>query len=106
MSYSLSFSYSFYWPDPETPFEEIEPSDKPTSVFQAIKSLHRDIRVEIARELFGSRRHAEYYADSEEFALDVMDMIRETDSCDNLFSTPVTVYIDQAGFYTVTVYGE
>ena len=106
MSYSLSFSYSFYWPDPDIPFEKIKPSNEPTSIIQAIKSLHRDIRIEIAREFFGSRRHAEYYADSEEFALDVMDLIRVTDTCDNLFSNPVTVYIDQAGFYSVTVYGD
>lgn len=104
MAYSLSFSDSFYYPD--TPLEEIKPSDEPTTVLQAVMSLDRETRIEIAREVLGSAGAAEWYAEQEEFIYDVMDLIRETDTCDNLFSTPVTVYLDKAGLYSVTVYGD
>lgn len=101
MAYSLSFSESFFCP--EVPFEEIEPSDEPTTVLQAIMSLDRKTRIEIARDIFGHMGLQGLYADSEEFIWDVMDKVRETDTCDDL-SSPVTVYIDPDGWYSVTVY--
>lgn len=101
MSYSLSFSESFFVPD--IPFDEIEPSDEPTTVLQAVMGLDRESRILIARDVLGSAGAAEWYADQDEFIWDVMDKIRETDTCDDL-SSPITVYIDSDGFYSVTVY--
>lgn len=101
MAYSLSFSESFFCP--EVPFEEIEPSDEPTTVLQAIISLDRETRIEIARECLAFTGHYSAYVDTEEFIWDVMDKIRETDTCDDL-SSPVTVYIDPDCWYSVTAY--
>jgi len=98
MSYGLSFSDSFFWPDLDT----VEPSDEPTTVFQAVISLPRSERLEIAQNVLGVES-PEFYVDSEEFDFDVMERIRETDTCDDLCS-PITVYIDAEGYYSVTVY--
>lgn len=101
MAYSLSFSDSFFFPD--CPIEDIEISDEPTTVLQAVMSIDRETRALIARDLLGSAGAAEWYADQEGFIYEVMDKIRETDTCDDL-SSPITVYIDPDGDYSVTVY--
>jgi hypothetical protein len=102
MAYGLSFSEAFFVGEGD--IYEIEPSDRPTNVFQAIISLPRSERVEIAREVLGSA-YPERVCDSEYFAFDVLEKIRENNTCDDL-SSPVTVYIDRGGWYSVTVYDD
>ena len=100
MSYSLSFSESFF-ADETFPYDT-EPSDRPTTVYQAIISLPKAEKVAIARDVMKSP-HPVLYVQSESFACDVLDKIRETDTCAALDS-PVEVYIDPEGWYSVLVY--
>jgi hypothetical protein len=100
MSYGLSFSESFFT-DETFPYETAR-SDRPTTVYQAIISLPKADQVAIAREVLKSP-HPVLYVQSESFALDVLDKIRETDTCADL-SSPVEVYIDQDGWFSVLVY--
>jgi hypothetical protein len=99
MSYSLSFSESFFT-DETFPYDT-EPSERPTTVYQAIISLPRREQVVIAREVLGSK-HPVLHVMSESFACDVLEKVRETDSCADL-SSPVEVYIDPEGWYSVLV---
>ena len=100
MSYSLSFSEPFF-ADETSPYD-MEPSHRPTTVYQAIISLPKAEQVAIAREVMKSP-HPVPYVQSESFATDVLDKIRETDTCASLGS-PVEVYIDPEGWYSVLVY--
>jgi len=99
---SLSFTEEFFFGSGEHDYYSIPESDEPASVIQAIVSLPREIQIEIARDLFGSES-PEFYADSECFPFDVLEMVRETDLCDGCVS-PITVYIDPEQRYSVTVY--
>lgn len=97
MSYELSFTESFF-----TGEEETEVTDRPTSILEAIENLSFDEKEEIARVVLKSvqpTRHAE----SECFAHDVLEVVRATNTCFDLRS-PVTVYIDPEGYYTIDVY--
>ena len=100
MSYSLSFSPEFFT-DETFPYDT-EPSNRPTTVYQAILSLPKRDQVAIAREVLKSP-HPVLHVMSESFAADVLDRVRETDSCADL-SSPVEVYIDAEGWYSVLVY--
>jgi hypothetical protein len=100
MSYSLSFSEEFFT-DESFPYDTT-PSDRPTTVYQAIVSLPKAEQLAIAREVMKSP-HPVLYVQSESFAADVLDRVRETDSCADLTS-PVEVYIDSEGWYSVLVY--
>jgi len=100
MSYSLSFSESFF-ADETFPYDT-EPSNRPTTVYQAIISLPKAEQLAIAREVMKSP-HPVLYVMSESFASDVLDRIRETDTCADL-SSPVEVYIDPEGWYSVQIY--
>lgn len=100
MSYSLSFSESFFT-DETFPYDT-KASNRPTTVYQAIISLPKRDQVAIAREVLKSP-HPVLYVMSESFACDVLDKVRETDACSAL-SSPVEVYIDQEGWYSVLVY--
>jgi hypothetical protein len=100
MSYSLSFSDAFFT-DESFPYET-QPSERPTTVYQAIISLPKRDQLAIAREVLGSQ-HAVLHVMGESFACDVLDKIRETDTCANLDS-PVEVYIDREGWYSLPVY--
>ena len=100
MSYSLSFSESFF-ADETFPYET-ERSDRPTTVYQAIISLPKADQLAIAREVMKSP-HPVLFVQSESFACDVLDRVRETDACADLGS-PVEVYIDPEGWYSVLVY--
>jgi hypothetical protein len=96
MSYALCFAEDFFWGDGSTPLEEIKPSARPTSVFQALVSMTDAAWEELAREVFHCE--AEY--------LDVptvIDHILSVNTCRNLDS-PVEVSIDSDGWYTVHVY--
>lgn len=100
--YGLSFSEEFFSGDGSVDIYEMEPSEYPTNVYQAIISLPHEEQVGIARDILNSI-NPEFYVDSEGFAFDVLDKVRETDLCDDL-SSPVTVYVDPEQRYSVTVY--
>jgi hypothetical protein len=100
MSYGLFFSEGFF-ADETFPYET-ERSDRPTTVYQAIISLPLRDKLAIAREVLGSA-HPVMCVQSESFACDVLDKIRETDTCSDL-SSPVEVYIDPERWYSVLVY--
>jgi hypothetical protein len=100
MSYSLSFSEEFFT-DETFPYETGR-SKRPTTVYQAIISLPKSEQVSIAREVMKSP-HPVLYVQSESFACDVLEKVRETDACADL-SSPVEVYIDPEGWYSVLVY--
>lgn len=102
MPYSLSFSESFFSGDGECDLYSIQPSKRPTSVLQAIISLPRQGKIEIAKEILNSSS-PEFSADHESFPFDVLEKIRETNTCSNL-DTPVSVWIDEDGYYDVLVY--
>ncbi len=94
MSYALSFAPEFYWG--KVPVEKIKPSDRPTSVYQAILSLTDEQWASLARQLFGIEPNN----------LDVemvMQRVAETNTCRNLDS-PVEVWIDHDGFFSVVVH--
>lgn len=102
MAYSLSFSEEFFSGDGEYDYYEMPASERPTNVLQAIISQPREWMLDVAVDVLGcERRNAEFYVDSESFAADVLDRVREYDTCDDL-SSPITVYLDE--FYSVTVY--
>lgn len=93
MAYSLSFSEAFYVDDD---FDDITPSERPTSVYQAILSIQEEEWKQIAHDVFG--------ADPEHLdPIAVLDKIRETDTCSNLDS-PVEVWIDEEGWHRLEVY--
>lgn len=104
MGFDLSFSEEFFSGNGEVDVYSIAPSERPTSVLQAIISLPRETQIGIARDVFNSP-NPESYVDTEAFPFDVLDKVRETDYCDGLES-PIEVYIDEDGDYTVTVYDE
>lgn len=99
-----SLGGTFFVGDGEPSMDEMEPSEFPTSVWQAIISLSREMQIEVAREVFGSK-NPERYVNSESFFADVLAKIEETDLCDG-FESPITVYIDPDQWYSVTVYEE
>jgi hypothetical protein len=100
MSYSLSFAEGFFT-DETFPYDT-RPSARPTTVYQAIISLPKAEQLAIAREVLNSP-HPVLYVLSESFACDVLDKIRQTDTCADLTS-PVEVYIDPEGWHSVVVY--
>ncbi|NOY41043.1 MAG: hypothetical protein GXP26_04285 [Planctomycetes bacterium] len=95
MSYALSFTEQFYYPEDA---EQVQTSERPTSVYQAVLSLRQEKLTEIAREVF--------YVDPQHLDVGmVMEKIRQTDTCTTL-SPPVAVWIDEEGDFQVQVYGE
>ena len=100
MSYSLSFSQEFFTGSEQ--LEDIQPSARPENCLQAIISLPKREQVAIARDVLGSQ-HPVLYVTTESFPYDVLDKIRETDTCGDLCS-PVEVYIDPEGYHSILVY--
>lgn len=94
MSYSLSFAPEFFWGDESIP--EPTRSNRPTSVHQAIIGLPANQWAALARDLFGIEP-SELEPDM------VMQRILETNTCRNLDS-PVEVFVDREGFYSILVY--
>jgi len=90
MSYSLSFSPEFY--DSEDDYS----ADRPFTVRQALEAMPDDRWAELAREVFGCEPE---FLDTDT----VMQKIAETDTCGTL-SSPVDVWIDPEGYFTVDVY--
>lgn len=95
MAFSLSFSPEFFIGPHD--FEAVEFDEKrPTSVWQAIMAMSEDQYAEMAREVFGCEPE---FVDADA----VLTKIQETNTCRDLRS-PVEVYIDPEGYFTVEVY--
>ncbi len=93
MTHALTFSSDFLChDDPET----IGPSERPISLYQAIVSIEQKTWRDLARHVFG-------VAPDRLTADAVFRAAVETDACDNLVS-PVEVWLDPDGFYTVFVH--
>ena len=93
MSFSHSFSEDFYGSE-----DEAVKTRNPTTVWDAIASLSHSFRVDLA----------EHYFDKPEPDLtdqEIFDAIRSTDTVTDL-SSPIEVWIDEEGEYTITVSGE
>ena len=96
MAYSLSFAQCFFLGDGSMAPEELPISTRPTSVYQALRSLSAEQWQELAREVFGvSPEHLDIET--------VLARIMATNTCANLDS-PVEVFIDAEGWYRVLVY--
>ena len=98
ISYALSFAPEFFWGDGSVPPDELPRSDRPTSVYQALVSLPEETWATIARDVFNCPPKN----------LDVptaLVKVEETNTCRNLDS-PVEMFIDADGFYTVLVYDD
>jgi hypothetical protein len=97
MAYGLSFSQEFFSLPNETNGVEYPHGDEPYSVYGALKALDDDLWNEMVGELF-------FESDPEYITIDmVMGIIHQTNTCSNLTS-PVEVWIDDEGYYTVDVY--
>ena len=96
MSFALSFADEFFWGDDEIPPETLLRSPQPTSVYQALLSLTDHEWAELARDVFSVKpEHLDYAT--------VIAKVRETNTCRNLDS-PVEIYIDREGWYTLLIY--
>lgn len=95
MAFSLSFADDFYVPED---LDSVEPTQQPTSVYEAILGIREEQWKEMCRELFK--------CEPENVDADmVMSKIRETNTCTDL-TPPVEVWIDEERWYTVDVYDE
>jgi hypothetical protein len=100
-SYELSFSPEFFFSEGE-PYDHLSDTKRPVSVWAAIEGmrLHDPEQwANLAKEVFGLDNPE--YLTSET----VMDKIQETNTCGTL-SSPVDVYIDPEGYFTVDVYDD
>ncbi len=96
MAYALSFAPEFFWGDGSVAPRDLPRSDQPTSVYQAILSLPDDQWAALGRDVFDCNPED---LDPET----VLCKVQETNTCRNLDS-PVEVYIDLDGFYTLVVH--
>ena len=103
MSFGLSFSTDFFKREGD---DDLTPDDieahigkSPTSVYQALLLKTHDEWDEIARKVFGLNSGDDLCVST------VIKKVVETDTCLDL-SSPVTVYIDDEGDYSVDVYEE
>lgn len=102
MATCLSFSESFF--TGEEDYYSIETTERPKNVLQAIVSLSVADKKRIAKEVFNvADENLEIVINSEMFDFDVLEKIRENDSCDG-YCSPIRVYIDPQGWLSVTVY--
>ena len=91
MPFSLHFSDEFFGDTHNT-----QETDRPTNVADAIESMSVEMWEELAAEVFHTK--VEYLSIQM-----IMDKIRETNTCSDL-SSPVDVWIDEEGYFTVRVY--
>ena len=98
MSYALSFAPEFFWGDGSVAPDDLPRSDRPTSVYQALVSLPEESWAAIARDVFRCP------PDNLDVPT-VLAKVEETDTCRNLDS-PVEVFVDADGYYTVLVYDD
>jgi hypothetical protein len=101
MAFGLSFSQEFFTGIEDYP----TPSKRPTNCLQAIESLPEETKKGIAKDVLKvkGKKFIEMVIKSETFAHEVLDKLREYDTCDDL-SPPIEVYIN--GDYSITVYAE
>jgi hypothetical protein len=91
MAYSHSFTPDFYGD-----VYNAAPCDRPETVADALASMDRQLWDEMARDVFG--------VEGDKLDLEtVMARIEETDTVSD-FLTPVSVWIDADGYWTVEVY--
>lgn len=102
-AYDLSFSPEFFFAEGE-PYDGGPdlPAKRPISVWSAIETMRMtepDRWAELAKEVFGLD-NPEYLTPET-----VLDKVQETNTCGTL-SSPVDVYIDPEGYFTLDVYDE
>ncbi len=99
MAYELSFSPEFFFAEGE-PYDTNEPAlnsrGQPVSVWTAIGDISRSLWAAMAEEIFECEPD---HLTPET----VLEKIQETNTCSNL-NSPVRVWIDPEGYYTVDVY--
>lgn len=96
MPYELSFTPEFFWGNS---IHDYDDKGRPTCVWEALNQMseHEDGSWEqLARNIFDTSGDLLYPSD-------VIQMIKETNTCSNI-DTPVEVWIDPDGIYTVWVY--
>lgn len=95
MAFELSFAPEFFIGPYDLDGADFD-KERPTSVYQAIQSISEENWAELCKDMFEC---------SPDFVTvdAVLAKIRETDTCRDLGS-PVEVYIDPEGYYTVRVY--
>jgi hypothetical protein len=95
MSYALAFADEFFVPDD---FHAVQPSERPTSVWQAILSLHQTTRRSIAQDVFG--------VSADRLAPEaILAEILSTNTCSNL-DEPIEVWIDPKGEHSIFVFSQ
>ena len=106
MAYSLSFSDDFYCDgDPN----EMEASDKPTCLYQAILQFVQEKPREYCKlvkkaKLVNRGVESKFILSGEMIAWDFLAYVRhEVNTCSNL-SSPVEVWLDEQGYNTVKIY--
>ena len=96
MAYDLSFAPEFFIGPHDLEGIEFD-KDRPVSVYQAVSTMSDEDWWRMAEEVFDGRPPELITVEM------VMDKIREVNTCRNL-SSPVEVYIDEAGYHSVHVY--
>lgn len=99
MSFSLCFGPEFFFAEGEPYDGGPEASERPISVWHAIESMRQldpEQWADMASEVFGVEPEVLT-------AETVLEKIQETNSCRDL-SSPVEVYIDEDGWFSVEVY--
>lgn len=103
MSYELSFSPEFFLSE-EEPYDRadlaVNSKGEPISVYSALCMMQKNDRnrwADLAREVFALSQPEYLNAET------VLEKVQETNTCTNL-SSPVEVWIDPEGTYTVLVY--
>jgi len=99
--YELSFTEDFF--TGTNYFEDIEITDKPTNILQAIISMYENDKEnfeKMVQDVLGMSM-PDYM--TEEIAYSLLDNIREVNTCLNI-NNPVSVYVDSQGDYTLKIY--
>lgn len=98
MSYGLSFSPEFYYGEGYDYCNLPPQTDQPKSLLQALVSMPTNEWERYCDEVLRTD------PDTDMALVEAMTMARETvNTCSNL-TTPVEVWLDPDGFYTVRVY--
>lgn len=101
MSFELCFAEDFFTGTEN--LEDIDSSEKPTSVLQGIVSWYHDdpeTFKEMVKEVLDTEM-SDYLPETLPF--DLLDKIREVNTCTDLTS-PVSVWLDADGYHTLEVY--
>jgi hypothetical protein len=99
MSFSLTFSPEFFLAGGEPYDSNREPTTRPTSVWQAIETMRVFRQAQWADMARGVFKCESRFLTPEA----VLERIQETNTCTDL-SSPVEVWVDSDGYYTVLVW--